>query len=80
MIEKCTKAGLSPDDTVATITRITAESIVDAYKTFGPKDKNGKLDFEEIYMCGRGHSTRTSETTCNRNFPNCECACLTRAE
>ncbi|KAF6230436.1 hypothetical protein HO133_004779 [Letharia lupina] len=47
-----TDAGLSPEDTVATITRITAEAIVNAYYTWGPKDKEGKLDLEEVYMCG----------------------------
>ena len=37
---------------MATITRITAEAIVNAYYTWGPKDKEGKLDLEGVYMCG----------------------------
>lgn len=54
LINKCTSAGLSPEDTVATITRITAKAAVEAYKTWGPKDKNGKLMVKEVYMCGGG--------------------------
>lgn len=54
LIKICTDAGLTPGDTVATITRITAQEIVDTYRTWGPKDKDGKLDIEEVYMCGSG--------------------------
>jgi 1,6-anhydro-N-acetylmuramate kinase len=45
----CTE-GATPEDCVATITRITAQSLVEHYKRYGPK--KGKLD--EIYMGGGG--------------------------
>ena len=54
LIKICTDAGLSQEDTIATITRITAKAIVDAYNTWGPKDANGNLDVKEVYMCGGG--------------------------
>lgn len=33
LIKICEQGGLSKEDTIATITRITAKAIVDAYKT-----------------------------------------------
>lgn len=49
MIEKGRALGLSDDDLVATITRITAASIVSSYQRFGPKQP-----IDEIYFCGGG--------------------------
>lgn len=49
MIEDMRAKGYSDDDCVATMTRITAASIVDAYKKFGPN-----LQIDEIYFCGGG--------------------------
>jgi 1,6-anhydro-N-acetylmuramate kinase len=54
LIHACESKGLSPQDTVATITRITAQAAVEAYRKFGPKAANGKLNVKEVYMCGGG--------------------------
>ena len=49
MIERGRLLGLSDDDMVATITRITAASIVLSYQRFGTKQP-----LDEIYFCGGG--------------------------
>jgi 1,6-anhydro-N-acetylmuramate kinase len=49
MIEKGHALGLSDDDLVATITRITAAPIVLSYQRFGPKQP-----IDEVYFCGGG--------------------------
>lgn len=49
MIQRGRLLGLSDDDMVATITRITAASIVLSYKRFGVKHP-----VDEIYFCGGG--------------------------
>jgi anhydro-N-acetylmuramic acid kinase len=47
-IERAERGGLSPEDTMATLTAITAESIARAYRAFGPADLN------EVVLAGGG--------------------------
>ena len=47
-IEKCLFKGLSQYDVIATLTRITAQSIVNDYKKYAP------YPIDELYLCGGG--------------------------
>lgn len=50
IIDECLALGMSKYDTVATITRITAQNIIKQYRTFF--DRADKID--SIWMCGGG--------------------------
>ncbi|VUC35006.1 unnamed protein product [Clonostachys rosea] len=54
LVENMRSRGMSPQATIATITRITAESIARAYEQYVlPRLEEGKT-IDEIYICGGG--------------------------
>lgn len=54
IIDDCLAAGCDKYDTLATITRITAQNIVRQYRTFLPSFGIDPDSIDEIFMCGGG--------------------------
>ncbi|ERT00364.1 hypothetical protein HMPREF1624_03735 [Sporothrix schenckii ATCC 58251] len=65
------KTGATPDDCVATITRITAQALADAYERWGPE---GGVD--EIYMGGGGSYNPNIVNYLRERLPNTRIALI----
>ncbi|KAJ2996242.1 hypothetical protein NUW58_g1040 [Xylaria curta] len=76
LIKKGLEKGLSPNDVIATITRITAQAIVEHYHRYMPTEY-GPL--AEIYMCGGGAKNPNIVAYMQAAFPETRIAsCWTR--
>ncbi|SCV58422.1 probable UPF0075 family protein [Fusarium fujikuroi] len=76
LIDKCLAAGCDKYDTLATITRITAQNIIKRYRTFFPRFGISVDQIAEIYMCGGGARNPTIIKYLKEQLPDTEIRAL----